>query len=54
MKDLSENYLPATFKKMEVMVMKNGVEKGWIVGQNVSAASYNYFQHMEYNCNACR
>ena len=38
MKDLTENYLPTTLKKMEIMVMKNGAEKGWIVGQNVSGA----------------
>lgn len=40
MKDLSENYLPATLKKMEIMVMKNGAEKCWIVGQNVSVAAW--------------
>ena len=35
MKELSENHLPATLKKFEERALRNGVEKGWIVGQNV-------------------
>lgn len=35
MKELNENHLPTTLKKLEARAVQNGAEKGWLVGQNV-------------------
>lgn len=39
MKELTEDHLPTTLKKLEVQAVQNGAENGWIVGQNVRKLS---------------
>lgn len=48
MKELSETYLPATLKKLEETIMKNGSEKGWIVGQKVSEYSHADMKYIHF------